>query len=387
MKRFAFVLPLLLAWSCSKPAVEEVETKAAAPVTTLTLQPRTLEGVVSATGSVTAAPGADWTITAPEHARIAELPKAEGDRVRRGDLLVRFDIPSFHTDVAARRGEVATAQAHVQNAQASVTRLTTLVQHGVAAQKELEDAQRDLAEATAAVAQAQAALQNALSVEARTIVRATFPGVIARRAHNPGDMVEATASDVILRVIDPDKLQVLASVAIADLPRVQVGRAVRILVPGADEPEPGKVLTRPAAVDPTGVAADVRISFTTATKLAAGTPVRVEIIAEQRPNALVVPAAAILHEDEEAFVMVAGPDKKAHKRKVTVGLTTPSEAELTAGVKAGEAVIVKGQQELPDGADVAPEEKTGTPEDEKTGRREDGKSEDRKKDDKNEKEK
>jgi RND family efflux transporter MFP subunit len=275
--------------------------------------------------------------------------------VKPGDLLVRFDIPSLHTDVASRRAEVATADAHVQNAQASVTRLTTLVEHGVAAQKELEDAQRDLAEAKAAVTQAHAALQNATTLESRTIVRATFPGVVAKRAHNPGDMVEASASDVILRVIDPGKLQVVASVAIADLARVQVGRPARIVVPGADEPEAGKVLSRPAAVDATGVAADVRLAFNAATKLAAGTPVRVEIVAEQRQNALVAPVEAVRHEDEDAFVMIAGPDKKAHKRKVTIGLTTPKLVELTGGVKAGESVIVKGQQELPDGADIAVE--------------------------------
>ena len=194
MKKLLAVAVAALTCACSKPAVEEVETKAAAPVTTLTLAPQTLEGVVTATGVVNAAPGADWTITAPEHARIAEMPKAEGDRVAPGDLLVRFDIPSLRTDVATRRGEVASAEAHVQNAQASVTRLTTLVEHGVAAQKELEDAQRDLAEAKAAVAQAQAALQNAVSIESRAVVRATFPGVVARRAHNPGDMVDAAAS-------------------------------------------------------------------------------------------------------------------------------------------------------------------------------------------------
>jgi RND family efflux transporter MFP subunit len=359
------VASALVLAGCSKPAVEEVETKAAAPVTTVALAPQTLEGLVTATGVVSAAPGADWTIAAPDHARIAEMPKAEGDRVKTGDLLVRFDIPSLHTDVAARRGEVATAEAHVRNAQASVTRLTTLVEHGVAAQKELEDAQRDLEEAKAAVTQAHAALQNATTLESRTIVRATFPGVVAKRAHNPGDMVDASASDVILRVIDPSKLQIVASVAIPDLARVQIGRPVRIVAPGADEPEAGKVLSRPAAVDPTGVAADVRIAFSAPTKLAAGTPVRVEIVAEQRQNALVAPVEAVLHEDEDSFVMIAGPDKKAHKRKVTVGLATPKLVELTAGVKAGEAVIVKGQQELPDGADIAVE---GADKDDKPGK-------------------
>jgi len=384
MKKLLVVAVAALTCACSKPAVEEVETKAAAPVTTLTLAPQTLEGVVTATGVVNAAPGADWTITAPEHARIAEMPKAEGDRVAPGDLLVRFDIPSLRTDVATRRGEVATAEAHVQNAQASVTRLTTLVEHGVAAQKELEDAQRDLAEAKAAVGQAQAALQNALSVEGRAVVRATFPGVVAKRTHNPGDMVDAAASDAVLRVIDPAKLQVVASVAIADLARVQLGHTAHIVVPGADEPEDGKVLSRPAAVDPTGVSADVRLSFTRATRLAAGTPVRVEIVAEQRPQALVVPVEAVLHEDENTFVMIAGADKKAHKRKVTVGLTTPKQVELTEGVKAGEAVIVKGQQELPDGADIAVEGAKAD-DDKKDDKTDDKKDE--KKDDKGEKEK
>jgi len=91
------------------------------------------------------------------------------------------------------------------------------------------------------------------------------------------------------------------------------------------------------------------------TTLAVGTPVRVEIVAEQHPNALAVPVDAIIHEDENAFVMVAGPDNKAHKRKVTIGLTTPTLSEITGGLKAGEAVIVQGQQGLPDGAAITAE--------------------------------
>jgi RND family efflux transporter MFP subunit len=355
LARTAVLGVVLVNAGCSKPAVEAVETTAAAPVKVMALAPATLEGVVAASGIVSAAPGADWSITAPEPARIVELPKAEGDRVKPGDLLVRFEIPARTTDVAARRAEVDQAKAHVDNAQASVTRLTTLVEHGVAAQKELEDAKRDLAEAQAALVQAEAGTQAAAVLASRSIVRARFAGVVAKRAHNPGDMVEATSADVILRVIDPSKLQVVASVPIPDLARVQVGKPARILVPGADEPEEGRVLTRPAAVEPTGVSADVRISFKEMTRLAVGTPVRVEIVAEQHPQALAVPVESVIHEDEDSFVMVAGADNKAHKRKVTIGLTTPKLAEITAGLKAGEAVIVQGQQGLPDGAAITQE--------------------------------
>ena len=343
---------ILLASGCSGTTVEQVETTAAAPVTTITLAPQTVEAVVTASGTVAAAPGADWTITAPEPARIVELTKAEGDPVKTGDLLVRFEIPSVITEVATRRAEVQQAQARAENAQASVDRLTTLVQHGVAAQKELEDARRELAEARAAQAQAESASQSAAILASRAVVRARFPGVVAKRGHNPGDMVEASAADVILRVVDPTKLQVVAAVAIPDVTRVRVGRPVRILVPGTETSEGGKVLTRPAAVEPGGVAADVRISFDAPTHLPVGTPVRVEIVAEEHANALAVPVDAVIHDDADAYVMVAGSDNKAHKRKITIGLTTPKLVEATGGLKAGEAVIVQGQQGLPDGAAI-----------------------------------
>jgi RND family efflux transporter MFP subunit len=353
--RIAIVLlavTLAGASACSKPAVEEVATTAAAPVSVITVAPGKLEGIVVAAGTVAAAPGADWTIVAPETARILEIPKAEGDPVKPGDLLVRFEIPSLSTDVTNRRAEVQQAQARVDNAQASVTRLTVLVDHGVAAQKELEDARRELAEATAARAQAISASENAGVLASRTVVRARFAGVIARRTHNPGDMVEASASDPILRVIDPSRLQVVAAVAIADLARVRAGSAARILIPGADEPGAGRVLTRPAAVDAGGVSADVRIAFAGATRLAAGTPVRVEIVAEEKPSTLAVPAAAVLSEADETYVIVAAANK-AQKRKVTVGLKTPKMIEITGGLVAGEQVVVKGQQGLPDGATIA----------------------------------
>jgi len=355
--RFARVGPVLavaaiLCGGCRGKDVEELETTAATPVKTITLAPATLEGIVAAGGVVAAAPGADWLITAPEPARILELPKAEGDRVRTGDLLVRFEIPSATTDVATRKAEVEQAQARVENAQASADRLGTLVQHGVAAQKELEDARRELAEARAALGQAQAASQSAVVVQSRAVVRARFDGVVARRGHNPGDMAEASAGDVILRVIDPSRLQVVAAVPIPELRRVEIGKRVRVLVAGSPEADEGKVVARPAAVDPSGVSADVRIAFNAGTKLAAGTPVRVEITAEERPNALAVPIEALIHEDDDTFVMIAGSDKKARKRKVEVGLRTPATAELVGGVKAGEQVIIQGQQGLPDAADI-----------------------------------
>ena len=49
-------------------------------------------------------------------------------------------------------------------------------------------------------------------------------------------------------------------------------------------------------------------------------------------------------------------DNKAHHRGVVVGLVSAEEAQIVSGLREGEKVVVKGQDELPDGATVTVEE-------------------------------
>ena len=64
----------------------------------------------------------------------------------------------------------------------------------------------------------------------------------------------------------------------------------------------------------------MRLAFAKPTSLAAGTIVQVEIVGEEHAKALVIPAAAIVDEEGETFVMVVGADNKAHKYPVALGL-------------------------------------------------------------------
>ncbi|HEY3120238.1 MAG TPA: efflux RND transporter periplasmic adaptor subunit [Vicinamibacteria bacterium] len=344
---------LAAAWACHKAAKEEIETDTAVEVEVKPARIDTIRAVIAATGTVEPAPGADWTITAPAPARIVEMPKAEGDTVRRGDLLVRFDAPSLRSDVATRAGELGQAEARLENARKNYARLSALLERGIAAKKEVEDARREVEEATAAVRQSTNTRAAAVDMAARAVVRATFSGVVAHRWHNPGDTVDAAASDPILRVIDPNRLQVQAQVPVGELPRITLGSSARVTVPGAPEDlaAPAKVVSRPAAVDVTSGTATVRLAVS-ASKLAAGTPVKVEILAEEHKDVVVVPAAAVLHEEDKTYVFVVGPDKKAHRKEVTVGIVAGGDAEIRSGVAVSEQVVVKGHEELPDGAAV-----------------------------------
>ena len=342
----------LIATACRKQAAEEVETTTAVTVTTATAERGTIRGAVHATGVVTPAPGAELIVVAPEAARVAEIPHASGDRVQRGDLLVRFEIPASAAEVQKQQAEVARAEAGLANARAARTRARELFDKGVAARKEAEDATRALADAEAALAQANAALTAAQAVERRATVRATFDGVIAKRFHNPGDFVEAAASDPVLRVIDPGRLEVVAAVPLADAPQVRMGAPARMVNAPTGASDIGlAVASRPTAVEPGTPTVPVRLAFTCPIDIPVGSPVEVDIAADEHRDVVIVPTAAVVHEGDEAAVFVVN-EGKAQRRPIQIGLTDDAHVEVVSGIAAGDRVVVDGQAGLPDDAPV-----------------------------------
>jgi RND family efflux transporter MFP subunit len=357
------LMPLLMT-GCRQAAPEKIDTSDKVAVTTHAAATGPIRASVTATGMVKPGPGAELTVVAPQAARIAEMPRGTGDRVRKGDLLVRFDIPSLAADATGKQAEVARAEARLQNARAAAARIQGLYDRGVAARKELEDARRELADSEAALTEAKGGRSAAGALASRAVVRAPFAGMVAARSQNPGDLVD-TGSGPILRVVDPDRLQVEAAVPLAAVAQISIGSPARVFASGAGDGEAAIVLTRPASIDPATGSAPVRLAFAKPTALPAGTPVRVEILGPVHPSALLVPSAALVQEGTESFVFTVDKQGQAHRRKVEVGATTGGSAEILAGISAGDQVIVEGQNGLPDGAAVTtapPARAAGPPE-------------------------
>ena len=209
-----------------------------------------------------------------------------------------------------------------------------------------------MAEAEASVAESKAGRSAVALLAGREAVRAPFAGIVAARSHNPGDLVDPSTAEPILRVIDPDRLQVEAFVPVADLPSLAAGRSARVVGPASYAPEVARVRSLPASVDPTTAIAIVRLDFAARSRLPAGTPVSVEIVAEEHADAILVPSAALVREGEEVFVYTVDAEGKAHRKRVEVGLSAGADVEILSGVAAGERVVVEGQNALPDGAAV-----------------------------------
>ncbi|MEP6914840.1 MAG: efflux RND transporter periplasmic adaptor subunit [Acidobacteriota bacterium] len=348
----AALVGALLLPGCHKAAPDETVTETAVVVEVEAAKTEAVREVFGATGLVAAAPGGDLVVSAPDSARIAEMPRAEGDRVRKGDLLVRFEIPSLTAGAAQARAAIDQAVARVENAKAAAERVDGLFQRGVAARKEVEDGQRELRDATGALQQAQSAASAAQALAGRTTVRAPFDGVIARRWHNPDDLVAAGSGDPILRVINPSRLEIIAAAPLGVLARITVNAPARIINPGGGGPIAAVVIARPAAVEMGSVSASVRLRPGSAAGLTVGMPVQVEIMGAEHGRAVVIPPAAIVREGAETIVMIVGADSKAHRTQVEVGIVTGDAAEILKGIAAGDKVIVRGQNGLPDGAAV-----------------------------------
>ena len=99
-------------------------------------------------------------------------------------------------------------------------------------------------------------------------------------------------------------------------------------------------------------------------QLKAGTPVHVSIVGRTVPNALQVPASALLtNEDGSLSVMVVGSDGTAHLKAVTVGIRLPDTVQILSGVSPDDIVIDTGGYGLQDGTKVkigAADDKSGS---------------------------
>jgi RND family efflux transporter MFP subunit len=161
---------------------------------------------------------------------ITEVAIDQGDRVQRGQVLVRLHDADLGRQVEVAQSSVAAAQAAVSRQEADLARavavldlarydfdvIQNLLQQGTGSATEFEDARKTLRVSEAELARAEAALAEArkqvIAAEktlefqkaklADTVVSAPFDGLIARRDRDPGDVIVPGSSVLLLVATD-----------------------------------------------------------------------------------------------------------------------------------------------------------------------------------------
>lgn len=324
----AFLLtPALL--SCSQDAVppkaKATKDKAAHLVETMPVVTKDLGYSSLRTGTLRAR--REVRIVNQEEGRLKELPYYEGDRVHRGDVLLRIDDTLL-------RAELAKATASRKQAAVDLERLKKLSRDRLIPEEEIARAQTALE-----VAQAEETLlQTRLGY---TEVRAPFEGVVSARLVEPGDVLPRFSH--VLTLIDPAQLTTEVPVSELLLPHLSGGDPVKVQIDALGAtPYTGHIQRIHPSVNPDTRQGIVEITIEPVPPGARpGQLCRITLKSHPALRRL-IPFDALRRDSNGAFVFRVGKDGKARRVGVSTGLQLGEQIEILEGVKENDRVVVKG---------------------------------------------
>jgi RND family efflux transporter MFP subunit len=186
-------------------------------------------------------------------------------------------------------------------------------------------------------------------------------GIIARRAIEVGATV--SPGQPVFTIVDLDPVRVRVGVPEGDVGHVTEGTVATVRIPALDASFVGRVSLIGVAADPATRSYSVEIKVPNpARRLRAGMVAEATIENGQKVSAMMVPAAAVLHDggiNGATIVYVLDHDAaRVHVRRVMTGVARGDSLEITSGLVAGDQVVVAGQQRVRDGARVQPASQT-----------------------------
>ena len=269
--------------------------------------------------------------------RITQLNFSDGQRVRKGQVLVQFDdqLPL---------AQVQQSQAELSIAQANQKRNQELVAQNFISQRSLD-------ESAASLQVAQAKLALAQATAARLKIVAPFDGIAGIRQVNVGDYLKDGAD--IVNIEDIEAIYVDFRLPERFQTKVRRGQTAVLDIDAL----PGRQYTAQIqAIDPlidaNGRSVGVRGCIDNRQlQLRPGMFARVNIVFGVTGNARVIPEEAIVPQGGRQFVikLLDGPNEQGRttqRVEVKVGLRSPGKVEILEGLEPGETVVTAGQQRV-----------------------------------------
>lgn len=213
---------------------------------------------------------------------------------------------------------------------------------------DLAQKQFDLKVAEGAREAAKGDTENANAMLSYTKITSPINGVVTDRPNFPGE-TPATGTPVIT-IMDLSQIVARAHVAQMEAASLKVGDPATITIPGLPIVVKGRVSMVSPAVDPNSTTVEVWVQAPNPKEsLRPGTSVRVAMVAQTVPQAVVIPQAALLTSpDGVNSVIVLDSDNKPSKKKVKVGIrdSESKTVQVTDGLQGGERVVTVGAFEL-----------------------------------------
>ncbi|MDY0747493.1 efflux RND transporter periplasmic adaptor subunit [Paucibacter sp. R3-3] len=300
------------------------------------------------TGSIQPEKRAD--LRAEVQAVVLQVLKENGERVKKGELLVRLDDTAIRDSLTSADESVRASDQSFDQAERQFQRMKTLQGQGMVSLQAMEDAeirrnntQSDLVAAKARAASARQQLQ-------RTEARAPFDGLVSERKVSAGDT--AQVGKELVKVIDPATMRFEGLVSADAMAELKLGETVYFKVNGVESGDfQGRVRRIDASANPTTRQVAVLVDF-----VGEKAPTVAGLYAEGRVqtqsiSALMLAEAAIQREGDKAFAWVLGGDGKLAKVALKLGQRDDrlAQYQVLEGLKAGDRILRRPGSSLSDG--------------------------------------
>lgn len=318
-----------------------------------TVEPTQFHKTVDTNGFVDFDNDHSTSVMSPISGQVSRLLVNPGDHVNRGQALAMVDSPDYTTAIGAYRTAIVAASATRKVADMD----KDLLAHQGVSQREAEQAETD---AVTAEANRAAALQTlaSLNVDPSTIreiqrgkripagsgtIRAPLAGTVVERLITPGELLQAATTQAFT-IADLSHVWVMAQVFGADIENIRLGDSATVMTASDAAPIQGRVANIASEVDANAHSIMVRVAVDNPGNLLKKQQyVRVTIQSHDASSGLLVPVAAVLHDDENLpFVYVTQRDGTYARAHVTLGYRTSDRYDITAGLHAGEKIVADG---------------------------------------------
>ncbi len=342
MQAFRFLMVMMLGVMLSGCGQAKAEKAGgppagfAVPVVGVKIQPQTVQEKVPVIGSLSANEAVE--VKSKIDGAVKEIHFEEGQPVKKGDTLIVLDASKL-------KAILAEAEANLDIAKTTFGRMKLLVESGAVSKQEYDQAQSAVAAKSAQVDLIKAQWDE-------TQIIAPFDGTAGERHVSLGQVI---VKDTLLTVIiDGDPMKVDFHVPERYASRLKEEQVVELHVAAyPKEVFKGDVYFIDPQVNDTTRTILVKAKVANPDdQLRRGMFAKLDLIVDEKPNAVVVPEMALIPKGEEVFVFTVDAEGKAKMNQVKTGVRMPSSVEIISGLSIGDTVITEGFQKIGPGSPV-----------------------------------
>ena len=303
-----------------------------------TVQPTTIEDVASISGDLH--PIETVVIRARLEGDLDAVNVREGDVVRTGQVLARFDANEQESALRSAEADKVAAQSELSTAEWNAVQSAQLFKAGAISEQANRTAQQGVATARARLAAAESRVRATSSVVRDTRVIAPTNGIVSKRMIESGEHVSRGA--VLLEDVRNDMLELVAAVPARAAGAVRVGQPVRFVADGRDFG--GRVARVSPTIDPTTRSITVYVEVPNPSgTIRGGTFATGQVVSRTVENVLAIPRDAIHYAADGASqyaYRIANDAIEYAILKTGVSDDRLGLVEVIDGLKAGDRIIV-----------------------------------------------